>query len=172
MNLIACVDQNWGIGYQGQLLYHYKEDMLFFKNQTIYNVVIMGKNTFLSLPNQQPLENRHNVVLTSDKTFNPKDVVVLHSLEELFFFLKDMIQKTSYTLDDIFIIGGGQVYKELLPYCSTAYITMVKKNAQACDTYFPNLDKEQNWVCKRIQKIPEKPLWFYTYENREVKNIL
>ena len=83
-----------------------------------------------------------------------------------------MIQKTSYTLDDIFIIGGGQVYKELLPYCSTAYITMVKEIAQSCDTYFPNLDKEQNWVCKRIQKIQEKPIWFYTYENREVKNIL
>ena len=171
MDLIACVDENWGIGYKGNLLFHYKEDMLFFKNKTIYDVVIMGKNTFLSLPNQQPLKDRYNSILTRDKNFKPTETIVVHSLEELFIFLKDMIKNTDYTFEDIHIIGGGQIYKELLPYCNKAYITMVKKSADNCDTYFPNLDKDFNWKCIRMQKIPEKLLFFYEYENKSVKSI-
>lgn len=170
MKLIVCCDKNWGIGNKGELLYHYKEDMMFFKNKTYWDVVVMGENTFLSLPKQQPLKDRYNIVLTMNQDFNITDTIAVHSIPELFKFLNDMITETSYTNDDIWIIGGGQVYKQLLPYCDYAYVTMVQDVSNECDTFFPNLDKLDNWKCKRIQIGKTEPLKFYEYRNIDVKD--
>ena len=127
---IVAVDNNWGIGKDNQLLFHIKEDMKFFKDKTTNNIVCMGKNTFLSLPNQQPLKDRENVVLSSNSTF--LNCINVHSFEELLEYISK--QKT-----DVYIIGGGQHYASMLPYYDKIYVTKVfdQKNA---DTFFPNLD--------------------------------
>ena len=84
MNLIAAVDQNWGIGLKNQLLVRIPEDMKYFRQMTTGKVVVMGRKTLESFPGGQPLSNRTNIVLTTDQNYQKKNAVVVHSLEELF----------------------------------------------------------------------------------------
>lgn len=135
MNLIACVDKNWGIGKDGSLLFHIRQDMEFFKSMTIGKTVVMGRKTFNSLK-IKPLPDRTSIVLTKDKNFEYEGVIVCHSVEETFDIIKDK--------KNVFIIGGGEIYKEFLPYCNKAYITKVNVEKDA-DRYMVNLDKEKDW---------------------------
>lgn len=136
MNCIASVDNNWGIGLNNQLLYHIPEDFHYFKEKTIGKAVIMGKNTLLSLPNQKPLNDRTNIVLS--KSLSRDDCIVCNDLEALFEVLKN------YSDEDIFVIGGGQIYRLLLPYCNKAYITKVNGEKTA-DSFLENLDLNKEW---------------------------
>ena len=136
MNLIAAVDSNWGIGIDNRLLFHIPQDLLFFKEKTVGKTVIMGKNTLLSLPEQKPLANRRNIVLSTSLKEN--DFIVCKDLESLFEKIKD------YDSDELFVIGGEQIYSLLLPYCSTAYITKVNAEKPA-NRFFRNLDLSENW---------------------------
>lgn len=138
MNLIAAVDNNWAIGKNGRLLVSIPEDMKLFREETTGKVVVMGRKTFDSLPNNSALINRTNIVITSDKNFKNKDCIVVHSLEELLEELK------KYDSKDVYIIGGGMLYKEMLAYCDTAHITKIDYEYEA-DTHFPNLDKDPEW---------------------------
>jgi len=138
MNLIAAVDKNWAIGKNGRLLVSIPEDMKLFRLETTGKVVVMGRKTFDSLPNNSALINRTNIVLTSDLSFKNKDCLVAHSLDELLCMLKE------YKSEDVYIIGGGMLYKEMLPYCDTAHITKIDYKYEA-DTFFPNLDEDENW---------------------------
>jgi len=117
MKAIVNVDKNWGIGNDGDLLQFIPADMKFFKENTIGNVVVMGRTTFDSLPGKQPLKDRTNIVLTKNKSFQNDGVIVLNSVEEV---LKEV---TKYSEDEVYIIGGEMIYKQLLPYCKEAYIT-------------------------------------------------
>lgn len=136
MNCIAAVDSNWGIGIDNRLLFHIPQDLLFFKEKTVGKTVIMGKNTLLSLPEQKPLANRRNIVLSTSLKEN--DFIVCKDLESLFEKIKD------YDSDELFVIGGEQIYSLLLPYCSTAYITKVNAEKPA-NRFFRNLDLSENW---------------------------
>ena len=138
MNLIAAVDLNWGIGYKCELLEKIPEDMKQFKEKTLGKVIVMGRTTFESLPNSKPLEQRINIVLTKNKNYICEDVVLCHSLEELF---KELIK---YNDDDIFIIGGETIYSQLLPYCNKAYITKIYKEC-IHDKVLVNLDNLHPW---------------------------
>lgn len=142
MKAIVCVDKNWGIGSANELLYHIPEDMKFFKHKTMGNVVIMGQATFLSLPNQQPLSDRVNIVLCDDENWSAPGIVVCHSLDELFEHLKRYDTKT------VFVCGGASIYAQLMPYCDTAYVTKVD-SCKPADKFFPDLDKDENWVLAR-----------------------
>ena len=137
MNLIAAVSSTWGIGKDNDLLFHIKEDMKFFKETTINNVVVMGRKTLDSFPNGNPLKERVNIVITRNKDFKRDGVVAVHSIEELL----EEIKKYN---DEIFVIGGGEIYNSLLPYCDTAYITKVNADKEA-DTFLPNLDEDSSW---------------------------
>lgn len=139
MKAIVNVDKNWGIGIGNSLLNHLSPDMKFFKEKTTGNVVVMGKSTFLSFPGQKTLPNRVNIVLTTDKSWSAPDVIVCHSLEELF------VQLERYDTNTVYVIGGESVYKQLLPYCNTAYVTKVE-TAKTADKFFPNLDETEGWV--------------------------
>ncbi len=141
MKAIVNVDNNWGIGIGDKLLNHIPADMKFFKETTTGNVVVMGRSTFLTFPGPKALPNRTNIVLTTDKCWSMPDVTVCHSLDELFESLK------SYDSDNIFVIGGSNVYEQLLPYCDTAYVTKVN-SAKEADKFFPNLDVSSDWVVK------------------------
>lgn len=137
MNIIVNVSRTWGIGKDGDLLFHIKGDMKFFKETTINNVVVMGRKTLDSLPNGLPLKDRVNIVLTRNRDFSREGVVVVHSVDELL----EEIKKYD---TEIFVIGGGEIYNMLLPYCDKAYITKVDSDKEA-DTFFVNLDEDDTW---------------------------
>ena len=138
MNLIVAADKNWGIGKDNKLLVGIPSDMKFFRQETMGKVVVMGRKTLESFPNGLPLKNRTNVVLTSDKNYQVKDAVIVHSIDEVLEELK------KYDDDEIYVIGGGKVYEELLPYCDVAHVTKIDFAFEA-DTHFPNLDEDPEW---------------------------
>lgn len=139
MNIIAAADKNWGIGKDNELLDHIPEDMKFFRQTTMGKAVIMGKNTFLSFPNQKPLPNRKNIVLTHDKSFDFEGIQVCEGLEAAI-----NLAKKEYSDEDIFIIGGESVYFAAEPLCDVAYITKID-NEYPADKYMVNLDESENW---------------------------
>lgn len=137
MNLIVSADKNWGIGSNNQLLVRIPDDLRLFRERTEGKVVVMGRKTFESLPNGV-LKQRVNVILTHDRHYKERDAVMVHSLEELRQELK------AYRTDDIFVIGGESVYRQLLDECSTAYVTKIDF-AYSADAYAPNLDRLAEW---------------------------
>ena len=144
ISAIVAVDNDWGIGFNGELLEHIPEDLKRFKELTSGNVVIMGRKTWDSLPTK-PLPNRTNIVISNQKNTILNSSTVRLSLKDI----KEDINKIAY---DVFIIGGVQIYTELLPYCDKVYVTKIFKSHENVDTYFPNLDEMENW--KPIEKSP------------------
>ncbi len=138
MKAILAADKNWGIGYNNHLLVSIPSDMKFFRQTTTGKVVVMGRKTLESFPNGMPLKNRTNIVLTGNQNYQVKDAIVVHSEDELMEELK------KYETDDIYVIGGESVYRMMLPYCDTAYVTKIDRAFQA-DTFFPNLDEVDEW---------------------------
>ena len=138
MNLIVAVDKNWAIGRKGNLLVTIPEDQKLFREETLGKVIVMGRKTLESLPGGQPLYGRTNVVLTRNPDFKKKGTEVFHSLEAVLEFLKQ------FPSDEVFIIGGDQIYRQFLPYCDTAHVTWIDFQYEA-DAYFPNLDQDPEW---------------------------
>lgn len=160
MKLIAAVDRNWAIGYKNKLLVSIPSDMKFFRETTTGNVVVMGRRTLESFPNGQPLKNRVNIVLTSDTSYQVKDAVVVHSMEELDRELE------KYDSDRIYVIGGESVYRQLADRCDTAYITWIDFSYDA-DAYFPELTEEKGWHIvseSEEQTYFDLEYYFRTYE--------
>lgn len=165
MKAIVNVDKNWAIGREGDLLSFIPEDMKFFKEKTIENVVVMGRTTFDSLPNRKPLKGRINIVLTRNKDFSIEGVIVLNTIDEVLEKVADFDE------DKVFIIGGEAIYKQFLPYCKEALITQNNSVNQA-DKFFPRLDEDSNWEKiyeseKKIHKDIE--FVFTTYKNNGLK---
>ena len=160
MNLIAAVDQNWAIGNKNQLLVKIPADQKFFRETTTGKVVVMGRKTLESFPNGLPLKNRTNIVLTRDMNYEVKDAIVLHSLEEL----REELKK--YPSEDIYIIGGETIYRQLLDDCDVAHITKIEF-AYDADAYFPNLDELPEWKItadSEEQTYFDLEYYFYKYE--------
>lgn len=132
MKAIVAVDRLWGIGKDGKLLFRIKEDMEFFKKMTTGKVVVMGKKTFDSLPNGEPLKDRINLVITSNKSYKSHDNVIFGNIDEI----NEEIKK--YNTDDVFIIGGESIYKQFIHECDTVYVTH-NYSVYDADTYMPNL---------------------------------
>lgn len=163
MNLIVAVDKNWAIGYKGKLLISIPEDMKFFRETTTGHTVVMGKNTLLSFPNSKPLKNRNNIVIALEKGFTVEGATTVYSIEEALEEVK------KYDSDDVYVIGGGSIYKQLLPYCDKAYITYIDHSYSA-DTFFPNLDEDDEW---EITSESEEQTYFdieYFFRTYERKN--
>ena len=160
MNLIAAVDQNWVIGNKNQLLVKIPADQKFFRETTTGKVVVMGRKTLESFPNGLPLKNRTNIVLTRDMSYRVKDAIVLHSLEDLREELKN------YPSEDIYVIGGETIYRQLLDDCDVAHITKIEY-AYDADAYFPNLDELPEWKItadSEEQTYFDLEYFFYKYE--------
>ena len=138
MNLIVAVDENWAIGYKNELLIRIPADMKMFRQETTGKVVVLGRKTLETFPNAQPLKNRTNIILSSNKDYKVKDATVVHSIEELLEELKN------YADEDIYIIGGETIYRQMLPYCNVAHITKIDRSYEA-DAFFPNLDADPAW---------------------------
>lgn len=165
MNLIAAVDKNWAIGLRNKLLVSIPMDMKFFRETTTGKVVVMGRKTLESYPNGRPLKNRVNIVLTKDENYQVKDAVVLHDIEEL----KKELEK--YPSEDIYVIGGESIYRQLLDMCDTAHITKIDYAYEA-DAYFPNLDEMEEWEItadSEEQTYFDLEFQFLKYEKKNVK---
>lgn len=143
MKAIVAVDLNWGIGYNGNLLQRIPEDMKFFKEKTINKIVIMGRETFESLPGKEPLKDRVNIVLSKDESFNNEKLTICRSLDDLF------IEIQKYDSEDLCVIGGESVYSQLIPYCREAYVTKIE-NTYKADKYFVNLDEMDAWEIEEV----------------------
>lgn len=138
MNLIVAVDKNWAIGCNNELLVSIPADMKFFRQTTTGKVVVMGRKTLESFPNGMPLKNRTNIVLTANQNYKAEGAVIVHSMEELLEELK------KYNSEDIYVIGGDSIYRQMLPYCDLAHVTKIDHAYQA-DAFFPNLDEKPQW---------------------------
>ena len=138
MNLIVAVDENWAIGCRGELLVRIPADHKMFRQETLGRVVVLGRKTMDTFPGGQPLAGRTNIVLSANPDYRVKGAVVVHSVEELLSELK------KYADEDIYVIGGESIYRMLLPYCDTVYVTKIDHAFQA-DTFFPNLDEMEEW---------------------------
>ncbi len=141
INAIVAVNEDWGIGYNGDLLEHIPEDLKFFKTMTTDKTVVMGLNTWNSLP-IKPLPNRFNIIIEPVECYKEQDKPIAHM--DLGTFIGG--------LDDseIFVIGGGSIYKQLLPYCDRVYVTKIYKKHENVDTFFPNLDESNDWTASPI----------------------
>ncbi|MBO5283875.1 MAG: dihydrofolate reductase [Lachnospiraceae bacterium] len=138
MNIIVAVDQNWAIGNKNELLIRIPNDHKHFREETTGKVVVLGRKTLETFPQGLPLKNRTNIILSRDPKYQVKDAIVVHSVEELLEQLK------GYPDEDIYIIGGDSVYRQLLPYCNVAHVTKID-HAYEADAYFPDLDKDPEW---------------------------
>lgn len=133
LSIIVAVSENNIIGGNNTLLWRIPEDLGRFKDITMNHTIIMGRKTFESLPKVLP--GRHHVVLTRDTTFtvDSKDVTIVHSLEEI-------LENYANLEEEVFIIGGGELYNSTFPHCQTIYLTKVKKYFENGDTYFPDIN--------------------------------
>lgn len=138
MNTIVAVDRNWGIGKDNKLLVSIPADMKSFRQETMGKVVVMGRKTLESFPGGMPLAGRTNIVLTRNEEYRVKGAQVVHSRQELLERLE------RYPSQDIYVIGGDSVYKMMLPFCDTAYVTKIDFAYEA-DSFFPNLDHMEEW---------------------------
>ena len=160
ISAIVAVDKDWGIGFEGQLLEHLPPDMKYFKELTTNHTIMMGRKTWNSLPSH-PLPNRVNIVITHTG----------HQDSEMtsFMSMENAISRIQNWYDDeeLFIIGGGEIYKQLLPYCDRVYVTKIEKSHKDVDTYFPNLDKDPQWevsTCTELRDYGNIPYAFLTYD--------
>lgn len=154
MQAIVAVSQSWGIGKGGDLLFRLPSDLRRFKAMTTGHTVIMGRKTLDSLPGGKGLPHRRNLVLSRQSDFAPDRAEVIHSVED--------ILKTAE--DDAFVIGGQQVYEQLLPYCARVHVTKVLSDPEA-DAFFPDLDKLPEWkVASAGEMLTENGLSFQYVE--------
>ncbi|MBR5021976.1 MAG: dihydrofolate reductase [Oscillospiraceae bacterium] len=146
MELIVAVYDDWGIGKDGTQPIALSADRKFFRETTKGSMVIVGRKTLADFPGGRPLPNRVNVVMTRQDIEIP-DVVICHSPEEALALVK--------TSERAMVIGGGSIYKQMLPYCDTAYITKVHTTPES-DTYFTNLDADPQWNLAEVLQSGEE----------------
>lgn len=130
--LIAAIGKNRELGKENNLIWHLKEDLKFFKENTMGHIIVMGYNTYKSLPNLLP--GRRHIILTH-RDINIEGAEIFHNMEELLSYLN--------TLDeDIYIIGGASIYREFIPYGDELLLTEINAEYKEADVYFPEWNNE------------------------------
>ena len=135
ISIIVAISENNAIGKNNDLLWHISDDLKRFKKLTTSHTIIMGKKTFDSLP-KGALPNRTNIVITHNKDAKISDCIPAHSIEEAI--------KICDKNDEVFVIGGGSIYKQFLKYANKIYLTLVHESFDA-DTFFPEINFNE-WV--------------------------
>lgn len=159
MNVIVAVDENWAIGKDGDQLVYLKEDLKRFRALTGGHTVILGRKTLATFPGGRPLKNRRNLILSRNPQFQAEGAEVFASVEEL----------VKQADKDAFVIGGASVYEQLLPYCDTAYITKIHA-AFPADTYFPDLDRSDQWqVAEESESLEQDGLSYHYVTYSRIK---
>lgn len=159
MNAIVAVDENWGIGQNGQLLTRISADLRRFKTLTTGHTVILGRKTLQTFPGGKPLAGRENLIMSTTMDDAPEGAKVFRDLDGLLV----------YAPRDAFVIGGETVYRELLPYCEKVYVTKIHKTFDA-DAFFPALDDLDGWRVTDQEEPQEEngvAFSYVTYEREE-----
>lgn len=140
IKMIVCVSKNGVIGNNNKLIFNIKEDLALFKKRTLNKTIIMGRKTFESLPGVLP--GRKHIVLTNDINYRVDDerVLILNNIKSILDYIKN---------EEVFIIGGAQIYKLFLPYTNTLYMSCVDEIVEG-DTYFPKLNND--WEISEIEE--------------------
>ncbi|MBR2482100.1 MAG: dihydrofolate reductase [Oscillospiraceae bacterium] len=146
MELIVAVYDDWGIGKDGTQPVALTADRKFFREITRGAMVIVGRRTVADFPGEKPLPGRVNVMLTRTKRAYPGFTVV-SSPEEA--------AELAKTAQRAMVIGGGSIYRQMLPMCDTAYVTKVHTRVDS-DTFFPNLDEDSDWVLAELLQSGEE----------------
>jgi dihydrofolate reductase len=139
ISAIFAMSENHVIGNKNKLPWHLPADLLYFKKITSGKPIIMGRKTFLSIG--RPLPNRRNIIISRDKNFNAAGCDVFHSIEAATKALNDY--------EEVFVIGGAQLFIGFLPYIERLYLTLIHKTFSG-DAYFPDLDASQWQEISRI----------------------
>ena len=147
-SIVVAVGKNNEIGCDNKLMWNIPEDLKNFKEITTGKKIVMGRKTFESIGRKLP--NRENIIISrnlDDEYAKEKGITVYNNIE-------DVIEKYGDVTEEVFILGGSQIYRELLPFCNKLYISYIDYENENADAYFPDFD-EKNWT-----KIEEK-----NYEN-------
>ena len=159
MYVIAAVDRNWAIGKGGDQLCCLPADLKRFRALTTGHPVILGRKTLATFPGGRPLKNRRNLILSRDPAFAPEGAEVFRELDSL----------RAAAPADSFVIGGESVYRALLGWCGTAYITKIGRAWEGADAFFPNLDDDPAWFVAEEGEPLEHggiPFRYVTYKSR------
>ncbi|MDE5940421.1 MAG: dihydrofolate reductase [Lachnospiraceae bacterium] len=162
MNAIVAVDNNWAIGCKNSLLVRIPADHKNFRQETTGKVVVLGRKTLETFPQGMPLPNRTNIILSTNPDYKVKDAVVVHNKAEL----DAELQK--YATEDVYIIGGESVYRQMLPECDVVHVTKIDHDYEA-DAYFPDLDQDGDWEItaeSEEQTYFDLPYYFLKYERK------
>lgn len=158
MNIIVVVDNQWGIGKDGDQLIYISADLKRFKSLTMGHPLVFGRKTLATFPAGRPLKGRRNLILSRNPDYQVEGAEVYADMESL---LKE-------TPDDAFVIGGASVYSALLDSCDIAYVTKIRGEYPA-DCHFPNLDENPQWeVIETSEEMEESGVFFHyvTYRHR------
>ena len=162
MNAIVAVDNNWAIGCKNSLLVRIPADHKNFRQETTGKVVVLGRKTLETFPQGMPLPNRTNIILSTNPDYKVKDAVVVHNKAEL----DAELQK--YATEDVYIIVGESVYRQMLPECDVVHVTKIDHDYEA-DAYFPDLDQDGAWEItaeSEEQTYFDLPYYFLKYERK------
>ena len=165
MIAIVNVSTDWGIGKDGRLLVAVREDLRRFRRLTEGKTVIYGRKTLATFPGGKPLKNRRNLLLSGRRGFDAEGAEVCRSVDEVLEKVKDT------PADEVFVIGGASVYRQLLPYCERALVTRTFADAPA-DSFFPNLDALPDWEQTAASELMEEngiSYQYIDYVNHKVK---
>lgn len=169
-SIIVARDLNNGIGYQGKLLIKSSEDMKYFKEKTTGKTIVMGRKTFESLPNKKPLQNRTNIVLTHSVS----NFLGNYGLEPNIIISNDInliIEKYKNVEDEVFIIGGEEIYNQFLPHCKNIYITELYGCFNS-DSYFEfshnPIHYDKYLIDSKIDSIIKLPMDFVKYVRKDL----
>ena len=153
ISIIVAMAENRAIGRNGDLIWHNSRDLRQFKKITSGHTVIMGYKTYLSLPNQKALPNRRNIILTTRLDEAPKGFEVADSIKKALEMVKDE--------EEVFVIGGGMVYEQFLPFANRLYLTRLNKEFEA-DTFFPYVNFDE-WDLVDLEVVDDDPQVDYSY---------
>lgn len=142
MEMILAADRNWAIGRDGGLLVHLSGDLRDFKQKTSGKVIIMGRKTVEGLPGGRPLPARTTILVSRNRAYRRDDCIVVYSIEEAVAKARALAHREA----DIFVCGGAEIYRQMLPLCQTCYVTKIDGEFPA-DSFFPNLDKDPCFRC-------------------------
>lgn len=160
---VVAVDKNWGIGNDGNLLFHISEDLKNFRRLTEGKTVILGRKTLATFPKGAPLKNRRNVILSRDESYSVEGAEVARSVEAAAELLKNE------NTDNVCVIGGASIYTQMLPFCDMAVVTKIDAEAPASDKFFPNLDENDDWYLAEESEVKEEngiKFKFCTYKRK------
>ena len=155
ISMISSVGKNRELGKKNGLIWHFKEDMKFFKNMTMDHTVVMGLNTYKSLPGDLP--GRHIIVVSFESV---DGVECVNNIESI-------VDKYQNSTEEVFICGGASIYRQFLPYASKLYLTEIDASDNEADTFFPEFDKKE-WKKTLLDKYNQNDIDFkmYLYERK------